>query len=56
MTWISDFNREMWIKRLAFNQRHTHTEEEIREMVEKDPEILEDFASDYFDNWREKYE
>lgn len=56
MTWINDGNREMWIKRLASNQKHTHTEEEIRKMVDKDPQILEDFADDYCDKWRTMYE
>lgn len=56
MAWITNSNREMWIKRLAFNQRHTHTEEEIRKDVEKDPQILEDFAANYVDNWRTQYE
>lgn len=56
MTWINDNNREMWIAKFAFNQRFTHTEEEIRKMVDDDPQVLEDFVDNVTEMWRTKYE
>lgn len=41
---ITDKNREWYISRLVENQKHTHTEEQIRREVEENPQILEDFA------------
>lgn len=49
---VNDSNREFYTERLVYNQRKTHTEEEIRENVEGDPSILEDFA-EWYTNDRE---
>jgi hypothetical protein len=50
MGWINDRNREMYIKRMATHFSKTMTEEEVREMVEKQPEALEEFVDYLVDN------
>ena len=52
MALINDDNKEFYIGRLVYNQRHTHSEEEIRKDVEDNPNILEDFA-EWYTNDRE---
>jgi len=49
MAWITDNNREQYIKRMARYFKRTITEEQLRKNIEKDPTILEDFV-DYLEN------
>lgn len=56
MVWITDTNREYFIKRMARHFKKTTTEEELRKNIEKDPTILEDFVDYLVDsNEDERY-
>lgn len=44
MAWITDRNREDYIKLMAHHFRDTITEDELRKEVEEDPTKLEDFV------------
>lgn len=44
MAWITDRNREKYIKLMAHHFRETITEDELRKEIEEDPTKLEDFV------------
>lgn len=50
LAWITDKNREYFIKRMARHFKYDEKEErELRKRIEQDPTILEDFV-DYLVN------
>lgn len=53
MAWITDNNREKYIKIMASHFKRTITEEQLRKNIEKDPTILDDFV-DYLENHKDE--
>lgn len=53
MAWITDNNREKYIKIMARHFKRTITEEQLRKNIEKDSTILDDFV-DYLENHKDE--
>lgn len=48
-TWVNEFNREQYTKRMVKHYKNTKSESEIRKLVDKNPQLLDDFV-DYLAN------
>ena len=53
MAWITDNNREKYIKIMDRHFKRTITEEQLRKNIEKDPTILDEFV-DYLENHKDE--